>query len=470
MDFKYPLIRDESAEAIKEGIRNARDSNWNTLLSLRRKMVDFYENDQTDNEYLRDYGFYDKDSGRTTYFEDLPVLSTGLTEKVVNRISMVYKTPPLRTIGKEKDAYGEFIEQHVEHFNSSIEKTEQYWNLLKNVLWRPMYDADQEKYFFFIETDYIPYFIEGNPLHPVAYDIPVRLDTYSQRSSTDVIYLFVSKDFYFLHEPDSDVMKPVPGMETIDNPYKTIPLVDFSPFPVTEYWSLGGKPLVEANQMLNVMLLTMMYSFHFQSFAQPVFTNVNEKDFAKVQFGAKKVLLLPENSTAGLLQYGNSFEDMTKALIFNTNTALQQYGISSYWDDTAEIASGVALKIKNMELLERREKDVGFFRYRERQIYNILQVMTEYHKTHKLPKDADLKVDFEDPEFPKSQDEVMALWDWKVKNNYASKIDYLMEANPDLDREAAEKEYQRILEENRKLRGLGGGGATADAIREGLEE
>ena len=113
----------------------------------------------------------------------------------------------------------------------------------------------------------------------------------------------MSKDYLFIHEGDSDVMVPVEGMDDIVNPYGVIPAIDFTPYSVTEYWQLGGKPLVESNQMLNVMILTMMYSFHFQSFAQMYFTNVNEGDFSKVQLGPKKGIVLPEGSTAGLLQF-----------------------------------------------------------------------------------------------------------------------------------------------------------------------
>ena len=96
--------------------------------------------------------------------------------------------------------------------------------------------------------------------------------------------------------------------------------------------------------------------------------------------------------------------------------------------------------------------------------------MTDYHGTHSLPKETAVRVDFVDPSFPKNQDEVMALWDWEIKNNFASKLDYIIEKNPDLDREAAQEEYNRILQENRSLTGLGAPGTIRETLEEELEE
>ena len=91
-------------------------------------------------------------------------------------------------------------------------------------------------------------------------------------------------------------------------------------------------------------------------------------------------------------------------------------------------------------------------------------------KYKKLPEDSTVQVDFVEPEFPLEPQEYRNDIDWRVQNNYTSKIEILMEMNPDLTREEAEKKYQQILEDNRKLRALGTPGATENAILEGLQE
>ena len=94
MNFKYPLINDESEEAIRNSIATARKVNQLELEELREKLKDFYDNNQTEAKYLGDYGFFDKDSLK--YYTDLPWISSNVTKEVIDRISMVYKENPIK--------------------------------------------------------------------------------------------------------------------------------------------------------------------------------------------------------------------------------------------------------------------------------------------------------------------------------------------------------------------------------------
>lgn len=476
MNYKYPLIVDESIEAVKNGIRNAREINWDSLIALKRKLVDFYENDQTSGEYLGRYGFYDKD--RKKYFDDLPFISVSLTKKIINRISLCYKEPPERTVLNsngnpiEDDSYNQMINEHP-NFNLAMTNLERYFNLLENVLFRPVFDPEGNQFLFYIETEYIPYFGKYNPLFPIAYDIPIKQDPLNKFASGDQVYLFVSDKYYFYHLADSEVPILDPNLDSIENPYGICPIVDFSRFPVEQYWSLGKKDIVEANQMMNVMFMNGMYGFHFQSFNQPYITGANKNDVNDIQLGPNRITLIDANSTMGLLQYSVNFTGMAEWIKFYLNSVLQNYGILAHWDDTGGIASGISLKIKNIELLENRQESAKFFRTKESELYEVMKTMINYHSVQlgykPLPQDSKVNVDFYDIEFPTDPAEKRAEYDWLFRNNLASKIDYIKEMNPDLNDEAAIRRYEKIIAENRKLIGLGEPGATATAILEGIE-
>ena len=476
MRYKYPLINDESEEAIRNSIKNARITNQDIYDKHRQKLKDFYDGNQTEAQYLGDYGFVDLKTH--TYFTDLPWASTNITKQVIERISMSYKEPPTRTVITkngdeiEDDALNQMIDEHTE-FNIYMRELEHRYNLLDNVLFRPIYDADNKQFLFFIETDFTPFFKEGDPLHPVAYDIPVKMDYSNPVAVNEQMYLFVNDEYYFYHTGNG-VPIVDDNLGDIYNPYKIMPLIDYSSAPVEDYWNLGAKGLVEGNQVFNIQLMNALYAFHFQCFDQPWVTGGNMLEVGKLQMGPKKVMVGPEGAAFGLLSYSTNFQQLADWMLFQLNMALNPYNVTANWEDSGNVASGVALKIKNMPLLENREAAIKHFRIKEYWLYEVLKTMINYHSKDlgykKLPEDSKIRVDFVEPDFPIEPREYREEIDWKVSNNYMSKIDVIMELNPDLTKEEAEQRYQQILEDNRTLRGLGTPGATENAILEGLEE
>jgi len=125
-----------------------------------------------------------------------------------------------------------------------------------------------------------------------------------------------------------------------------------------------------------------------------------------------------------------------------------------------------------MELLEKREDAVEFFRVKEQELFKVMKAMFTYHSdlNYKIPEDATLQVDFQDIEFPKEPAEYRDEWEWKVSKNLATWIDYLMWSNPDLNQAEAERIFNENVVSNRTLRGLGQPGAVREAITEVVEE
>ena len=478
MRFKYPLIEDLSWEGIQNSIRNDRLQNLQQLDDLREKLIDFYECHQTPGKYLGDYGFRDRE--RNEYINDLPWLSNSLTKRVINRTSLVYKSPPSRVLVNksdtliEDDDYNRFIDENPQ-VNIALKKAERYYNLLHNILLRPVYDPEAKEWRFYIETDYKPYFAEGNPLWPVGYDILIKTDNASSNVN-DQVWMFWSKDMYFFHNENKAWSDPALGRDEGDltNPYGDVmPLIDFTNYPVNEYWQLGAKDLVEANQMLNIMLLNGMYGFHFESFDQLYMTSDKPEEARNVQMGPFKVALLPTDSVMSSVTFDVNFTGMSDWLKFYVNTVLSNYGMRAEWsEDGGGAVSGISLKIKNMELLEMREDAVDFFRVKEQELFRVMKSMLKYHSDlgYKIPEDAALQIDFQDIEFPKEPAEYRDEWEWKVSKNLATWIDYLMWDNPDLSPEEAERKFQENVVSNRTLRGLGQPGATREAIIEVIEE
>ena len=116
--------------------------------------------------------------------------------------------------------------------------------------------------------------------------------------------------------------------------------------------------------------------------------------------------------------------------------------------------SGFALVVDNMELLEKRESDIDFYKIKEAQIYDIVKAMNKFHELkYKMPDTAIMKTDFIEPEFPKEPSEERLHHDWELKNGYRKPEDYLIEKEG-LTEDEAKKEIDDNKTASRPFRGV----------------
>ena len=138
-------------------------------------------------------------------------------------------------------------------------------------------------------------------------------------------------------------------------------------------------------------------------------------------------------------------------------TLLANYGMKANMNEKGQPQSGFAIKLSNLELLERRTQQIDdIFRGREQKVYNVVRAMSDYHKLgYNLP-DARLRVDFPEVEFPLAPDEYRAQVDWEIKNNLTTLAKVMMAENPDLSEEEAEQMILDNAEKNNVGRSLFG--------------
>ncbi len=111
--------------------------------------------------------------------------------------------------------------------------------------------------------------------------------------------------------------------------------------------------------------------------------------------------------------------------------------------DGGETPSGIALKIKDLERFEDYQDDLELWRMYEHELYYIEREIAAYNNI-KLPEK--LKLDFNEPEYPKTVQDQVLLDEHRLKHHMIDEVDLLMEYNNDLSRKEAEK----IVEKNRE--------------------
>ncbi len=172
------IVTDLSQELIKEAILKARREKLEEHNDIGNKSVEFYRGLQYTPDYLEKFGFD---------FKKVPPLAVNLTKKIIDKISMCYKWAPDRYLDDEKDTdqYRDFLEANP-HMNVALKDAERYKNLLGNILFRIWFNDKTKIWRFFIETDFDPWFLEEDPLNPVAYSILVKPNIRNVQNKTKI--------------------------------------------------------------------------------------------------------------------------------------------------------------------------------------------------------------------------------------------------------------------------------------------
>lgn len=439
------------ATMIKESIAKAREGNAVQNQRNRDFLNDFYHGRQGKDEYLKNYGFDDI---------QIPLMFVNLTKKIINKISLIYKWAPDRHISKDgkKDKDNKYQEWLVEYpeFNIEMKRAERLKNLFHNILFRPM--VFNNKWNFWIETEWIPHFADGDPLKPIAYSIPLKRDitkTTKDKVEEKQIWMFWSDEKYYWHDEDGKIEFD-PNYPDGKNPFGTIPFIEMrKESAIDEYWAEGVMDLAKANQAINVILNDLNYTIHFQAFNQLYGRGIDQEKADLIKTGAHKVIGLSEpESDLSLLNYSPQITQAKDAIKSQIEIIANSYNVNIKWSLEGSAPSGFSLLVQNIDLLEAREDDVNYAQMHEKWIYEIIQIQDKYFnlggKLPALDKKNNLIIDFQEINFPVNQKEELSRWDWKIKNNANTIIDFI-QSDQGLSQKEAEVRYNENKILNSKL-------------------
>lgn len=452
------IFQDQSIELIRKGVFQLRNEAREAEDKVREKLKDFYWGRQFIDLYLADWGFKNK-TGRT----DIPKSILNITRKVIDKISLVYKYAPDRRLDIEmaegedvQDPYSDWVGM-TPRLDVSLKTAERQKNLLNKCLFRPVYN--KVKWNFFIETEYDAHFTEDDRLNPFAYSWPIKQDVNSKflKDVRDEWWRFWSDEFYFMYNLGGEIKyDEFNGI----NPYGKMPFIELMDgICVDEYPAgHGAIELVAANEQINVALMNLNQMIHFQAFDQPYLTGIQKTDADKLEVGPHKYIVLPQDSTAGLLSYSPKIMECVDSIHKQIELIAWTYNLSISWGLEGSPASGFSLLIKNIDLLEAREDDVELAVMQEKELYQVLVAMQKYYKSQglckdepSLPENTDVIIDFADIQFPVNQQEELDRWKFDIDMNAESVVSYIMSKNPDMSEEEAYQKFQQNKKWNGKL-------------------
>ena len=408
----------------KWDIQQQRKNKWK---QSRYEALDYYKG--VTKEYVSKY------FGAST-LNKVPIGNVNITKRVIDRISLVYMTPPVRQYSNELTP-DYFLEKDLK-----MQRLERMTNLLDGVLVKPCWrikDDGSGCIEYDIIMDYEPLF-DDDPLNPYAIVYPIaQKASVLDNTPEQFVYWDAENTFVFDKNGKQYTSDDNPDMV---NPYGVLPFVECfrDGKPETDYLDTNAsRDLIQTNLSMNVAETNKNANIMFQSFGY-LFVNGAGIDKDTMQIGQDKINYLGVDGSISIVSPPNAVPALDESIQSSYKMLAQNYHLPISFVEGTTAQSGVALKLRNQELTDNRKSDVIRWRDIEYKLFELERLMIAVEQG----KDAG---DLEDVDYSESVEvlndqEQRDKWEWELSKGLIDLADILMQQNPDLTREEAEAELE----------------------------
>ncbi|KKM80599.1 hypothetical protein LCGC14_1338220 [marine sediment metagenome] len=410
---------------------NLKRTNHQKFMDDRGTLIEAYEGDNL-KELTENY-FKSKTTGIQ---KSVPSAVQNLLDRAIRRMSLVYKVEPDYGTDKWPDGYDPMKRWLF------MKSSERMANNIGTVLLRPVVRDGVMDYDLI--WNWLPFF-EGDPLTPTG--ILYSVVTSNVNDVPDIEWVFWTAEQLVVFDSSMKV-KPQPENEDNENKFGILPFVTVNVRQGQGYWNWGyGNPLLDANTAINVALTEMRLGMRYTMMGQWVVTGVDED--TKIKLGVDQVVKLPLDAILEAKAPPAAMDDATTYIKAEFENAFQNIGLHVTWGESGGVPSGESLKVKNIELLERREDDLAVWLKSDRDLYEIEEIVWEKSDgtKGKLPK---REVNFAEVEFPVSPEQQQARDEWDLDHGQITEAEILWRNDPDGYKSLEEAE-KKVLDNKVKI-------------------
>ena len=416
-----PNIGELSVLMSKWDVKQQRKNKWK---QDRYEALDYYKGDT--NQYTSKYF-------SSTTLNKIVTGNINITRRVIDRVSLVYMTPPIRTYTRE-DVTDYFVGKELK-----MQRLERMTNLLDAILLKPCWRIKEDNtgcIEYDIITDYEPIFGD-DPLTPVAVIYPIaKKDTVLD--STPELYAYWDSEHHFTFDNEGKQYTTDDNPDML-NPYSRLPFVECFRDGKPEFSYLdtnASNDLISTNLGINVAESNKNANVMFQSFGY-LFVNGSGIDKDTMQIGQDKINYLGVDGSISIVSPPNAIPALDESIQSSYKMLAQNYHLPINFVEGSTASSGVALKLRNLELTDERKSDVTRWRDIEYELFDLERLIIAVEQGQDA---GDLEdVDFSESVEVLNDDEQRAKWDWELSKGLIDLADILMQQNPDLDRDEAEE-------------------------------
>ena len=399
-------------------------------LAVEMSRVDYQQGEKNRWKKSREkaYNYY---KGRTEgytkeYFSDslnkqIPCPNINITKRIIDRISLVYMKAPIREYSNEN------IVEILHQKDHKMQRAERLCNLLECLLIKPTWKNGRIEYFLI--RDWEPLF-DSDPLNPYAITYPLQVRS-SVMDTTPELWAYWDDENHFIYEKGTGKKIVRENNPDMTNPYGILPFVNCyrDGKPESSYFDTDASPdLIATNTAINVAEYNKNANIMFQSFGFGFITGSNiEKE--KLDIGQDKWSFLGHDGSLNMVSPPNSVPALVSSVESSYKMLAQNYHLSISFVDGTSAASGVALRLRNQELMDSRRSDVERWKNIEKEIFGVEERII----INELGKDAGflLGVDYEESTEVLSDQEQREKWDWELSHSLIDEADILMQQDAD---------------------------------------
>ena len=402
-------------EVIKNSVKEAKQYNQKMRRNWVRRMLDYYGGNNTE-QYIDNYF-------NSSAFQEIPCYNANFTRRFVNKMSRIY------TVGATRNVNTQYNELTLKK-DARMKHVERMTRLIGTVATQVIYKEVNGMPYF----DYRPiYYFDvhlADPFTPTAIMYPLLMQPEDGSYTEKLEYAYWDESIYAQYDENGDIV------EEYEHGYGILPFVfTHREEQIDEFCVDGANDIVDCNEQVNIAMTEMQLGLRFQMFGQPYMTGV-DSDKRIERAGSDQIIDLPEGATFDIVSPAGNIQSVIENIKFQVDLVAQNNHLYvQFAQDGGETPSGIALKIKDLERFEDYQDDLELWRMYEHMFYHVEKEIAAYNNIN-LPEK--LKLDFKEPEYPKTVQDQIMLDEHRLKHFMIDKADLLMEYNNDLSRSEAE--------------------------------
>ena len=400
-------------QAIKDSLNVLKIENHRKRESYVHKLLDYYNGSNT--KYYIENRF-DLDA-----FREVPPYEANITKKFINKMSRIYTVGADRNVNKKYETLSVLKDAKMKHI-------ERMTRLVGTIATRIMFVDGEMPHFDYQPIYYFHPFFGSDPFKPIAISYPLMHYTEDASNSDACQYIHWNAESYIIFDESGKVL------EEAEHGYGTLPFVfTHREHQSDSFYVEGANDICNANEHINITMTELQLGLRFQMFGQPV---VSGADLGNNQrFGSDVILELPEGANYNILSPAGDIEKVIENVKFQMELVAQNNHLSvQFAQDGGETPSGIALKIKDLESFEDYQDDLALWSQYEHEIY---QVERNIARTLNIGMPEALKIDFNEPEYPMTVQDQIALDNHRLSLGLVNKAELMVEYNKDLTLEEA---------------------------------
>jgi len=446
------LFESKVKQAIKLTVLEAKQRAEDERMDEAQEKIDLYQDDFEEIIRTRMQDLFEKANYERLYYHVNH--SQNVIKRIVNEISTVYKSEAKRILSKGCKRYDELKAKI--NYDVILKKVNRYTNLLNESMLKIgirngeiCYDLITPNITMVIQNEQDP-----TEADAIMYSL-TRVNTLFGQKKDEIRWFYwdIEGNHFILNEEMKiieivyeDITNPSPYFDKEKEQF-LLPFVVFHrQHPDYSFWDQDtGRDLYNAALAISINMTMFDYYFKTCSFRQRYAIGDTQGIPQDQLSDPLTFFCIPpgEGASVGTLESQVDIEQLVKAITFQINSIINNYGISAdmYSLEIPEM-SGRALKIRNRALMEQRQEQLPLYRKYEKELYEKTRIINNAWPAFlkNMNEEAEFSIDFGEIEFPDDPMDEIELQTKKLRAGIISLPQFFQFFNPDIkDEKKAEK-------------------------------